>query len=171
MTAELRELAPPWFHCFVGSPSDLTNFTWSLAGSGPSELVVRTVRGTKMQTVDRLFDEFAAVFQFPDYFGENWDALSECLVDLSWMPAGGYVVAIRDSAVMLSRDDVKKFHTLVNILGNVAQEWSAAVAQGEAWDRPAKPFHVVVQTLPDDTTKLSKMIADVGMAVSEISRC
>jgi RNAse (barnase) inhibitor barstar len=28
----------------------------------------------------------------PDYFGMNWDALSDCLTDMSWKPAPGYVI-------------------------------------------------------------------------------
>ncbi|WP_446686701.1 barstar family protein [Pseudofulvimonas gallinarii] len=26
----------------------------------------------------------AAVFRFPEWFGDNWDALADCLADLSW---------------------------------------------------------------------------------------
>jgi hypothetical protein len=29
--------------------------------------------------------EFAASFQFPYYFGENWPAFDECINDLSWL--------------------------------------------------------------------------------------
>ncbi|HHY55368.1 MAG TPA: barstar family protein [Chloroflexi bacterium] len=34
----------------------------------------------------------AAVMHFPDYFGRNWDAFEECINDLSWAPAHGYVL-------------------------------------------------------------------------------
>ena len=33
------------------------------------------------------------VFKLPSTFGHNWDALADCLQDLSWHPARGYVVA------------------------------------------------------------------------------
>lgn len=34
----------------------------------------------------------AAAMHFPDYFGRNWDAFEECINDLSWAPARGYVL-------------------------------------------------------------------------------
>ncbi|HNP86504.1 MAG TPA: barstar family protein [Kouleothrix sp.] len=34
----------------------------------------------------------AQAIQFPGYFGANWDAFEECLNDLSWVPALGYVL-------------------------------------------------------------------------------
>jgi RNAse (barnase) inhibitor barstar len=34
----------------------------------------------------------ARALRFPEYFGMNWDALSDCLTDMSWKPAPGYVL-------------------------------------------------------------------------------
>jgi len=36
----------------------------------------------------------AAAMHFPEYFGGNWDALHDCLTDLSWQPARGYVLSL-----------------------------------------------------------------------------
>jgi hypothetical protein len=58
----------------------------AIYGWSETRLVVRTLRGVKMQTVQQLFDEFAAALQFPWYFGENWAAFDECLTDLAWLP-------------------------------------------------------------------------------------
>jgi RNAse (barnase) inhibitor barstar len=34
----------------------------------------------------------AQALNFPEYFGMNWDALSDCLTDMSWRSASGYVL-------------------------------------------------------------------------------
>lgn len=36
----------------------------------------------------------AAGLEFPDWFGQNWDALADCLADMAWRPADGYVIIL-----------------------------------------------------------------------------
>jgi RNAse (barnase) inhibitor barstar len=38
-----------------------------------------------LETKTDLFNFLAREFPLPDYFGHNWDALEECLGDLSWL--------------------------------------------------------------------------------------
>ncbi len=41
-----------------------------------------------------LLECFARALRFPDWFGHNWDAFDDCLRDLSWLPAQGYVLIL-----------------------------------------------------------------------------
>ena len=34
----------------------------------------------------------ARALNFPDWFGKNWDALNDCLTDLSWLDGRGLVI-------------------------------------------------------------------------------
>ncbi|WP_024802343.1 barstar family protein [Nocardia sp. BMG51109] len=72
----------------------------------PGGYLVRELRGAKMRTTEGVFDEFAAAFQFPYYFGENKDAFDECLRDLADFvgSAPGYAVLIRDSDQLLAEE-------------------------------------------------------------------
>jgi RNAse (barnase) inhibitor barstar len=47
-------------------------------------LVVRIPR--HIASKKKLFAVLADKLHFPRYFGRNWDAVDECLGDLSWMP-------------------------------------------------------------------------------------
>jgi RNAse (barnase) inhibitor barstar len=132
------------------------------------DLVVRTVRGNKITTAERLFDEFAAALQFPDYFGENWDALDECLADLSWLPGTGYVIVVRDAIEVLSKEHSQSLLTLVNVLDRAAEEWNVAIELGEPWDRPAKSFHVILHADSQYEAKLLTLMQSAGRALPSV---
>jgi RNAse (barnase) inhibitor barstar len=59
----------------------------------------RTVTGA-VDLFDRLADELA----FPAWFGRNFDALADCLGDLSWLPGVGHVLVWDQWGVMATAD-------------------------------------------------------------------
>ena len=66
----------------------------------------------------------AVAMEFPTTSSRNWDALSDCLRDLTWMPAGGYVLLF-EGAGELHHEDEEDFDTLVSILDEANQAWKA----------------------------------------------
>lgn len=126
-------------------------------------LTVRRLRGRKMRTARGLFDEAAAALQFPDYFGENFDALAECLGDLpEWIdPGKGYVVLVTDADEFLRRDRSSRA-AFEEVVGSVQRSLSRPIASGEWWDWPAVPFHVVLACRTDREKSLpSAWSADI----------
>lgn len=79
-----------------------------------------------------LFAAVASAMQFPEYFGSNWDALDECLGDMSWFPADGYCLVLRDAA--------KGWSQAPYALGCLVTAWLEAA---EYWADIGTPFHLV----------------------------
>ncbi len=64
----------------------------------------------------------AQALDFPDTFGANWDALADCLQDLSWRRAAGYVLHLRD-APGFERAAPEDYATALEILRDAATFW------------------------------------------------
>jgi RNAse (barnase) inhibitor barstar len=73
---------------------------------------------------DDALSRIAAALDFPDWFGGNWDALADCLRDLSWSPAPGYVVVL-DQARAWRQADPDGFALLLEIADEAATAWAA----------------------------------------------
>jgi RNAse (barnase) inhibitor barstar len=73
----------------------------------------------------RLMQSLAAGLALPDYFGANWDALADCLTDLEWVPADGYVLMLRDLDG-LARQSPHDYATLLAVLTEAADYWRDA---------------------------------------------
>jgi hypothetical protein len=56
----------------------------------------------------------------PGWFGNNWDALADALGDLSWRPAPGYVLLLRDANLAAAEEE-----TLSGILLETVAFWES----------------------------------------------
>jgi len=129
----LESRTPPWSSLLV-IPHGAT--ATSLL-KPPAGFALRTIHGTHCRTTSGLFQEFAQALDFPDYFGHNWDALEECLADLEWLPAKGYILLITDAEAVLPQDE-EEYETFLEILDDAGEAWS----KGQTVNGQSAPFHV-----------------------------
>jgi RNAse (barnase) inhibitor barstar len=59
---------------------------------------------------------------FPEWFGFNWDALMDCLADLGWRPAEGYVVILEHCDGIHGRAEAD-FVQALQVFEAAANEW------------------------------------------------
>lgn len=113
--SDLEEL-PGWAHLCVVPESEVDDLAVEIQGfKGKS---ARIVRGQRCQSRERFFQEIAAALQFPHYFGENWDALEECLGDLGWLDSDQLTLMITNVDKVLSRG-ARDLATFLEILQSV----------------------------------------------------
>jgi hypothetical protein len=68
-------------------------------------------------------EAIAQALRFPDWFGDNWDALADCLDDLSWLPADGYLLLLEHCDAWREAEP-EEFGVLLEILNETAQSWA-----------------------------------------------
>ena len=84
-----------------------------------------------------LLARMAAALEFPEWFGHNWDALGDCLGDMSWRPAPGYLVFL-DHAGRLPAGAVADFATALEVCADAARELAQA----------GRPMWIVIDAAP-----------------------
>lgn len=94
-----------------------------------------------IRTKAALLDELYHRLHFPDYFGDNWDALEECIRDLSWLPPG--TVILRHSDLPLT-EDVANLKTYLSILRDTVQKADWDYLWGNKWSGSRERDLVVV---------------------------
>lgn len=142
--AHLQNATAPWSSLLVTPPGT----TATALVKPPAGFALRVVQGKKCKTPAGLFNEFARALEFPDYFGHNWDALEECLADLEWLPAKGYVVLITDAQSVIPDED-EEYETLLEVLNDAGEAWS----KGQTPNGRRAPFHVFFGVSQQDKSK------------------
>lgn len=76
----------------------------------------------KVTDKEGFLDAISKALSFPDWFGHNWDALADCLNDLSWMAADGYVIVLEHADAFAAASPTD-FATALSILQDAADSW------------------------------------------------
>jgi RNAse (barnase) inhibitor barstar len=92
--------------------------------------VARIDRDRVIDSKDSLLAALDATLRLPDYFGFNWDALADSLMDFSWQPAKGYVLIFMNPQ-SLDKKDARVFLEIIDEVGKL-------------WGRDGVPFKLLV---------------------------
>jgi hypothetical protein len=88
-------------------------------------LAVSRVRLEAANDKQSLLRAVAGALEFPDWFGMNWDALEDCLSDLSWRSAEAHLLLFEGHG-RLPGDVVEVF---LDILRSAAGKWASEDAR------------------------------------------
>ncbi|MBS0431632.1 MAG: barstar family protein [Proteobacteria bacterium] len=118
MNLDLGDFARNGAH--IVDPSDLDELD---AAAHEQGLVVRRISLAGCSGKHDLLRRIAAALAFPQTFGANWDALADCLDDLSWLPQGIGYAWLFDHAEDLRAASENDFDTLRDILDEACKRW------------------------------------------------
>ena len=113
--------------------------------SFPRQFAVAVLDGNRASTRERIFQELARALRFPDYFGHNWDAVYDCLTDLNWLPAAGYVLVL-DGFGQLATNEPEQWEIGLKVLREACAWYflllSVLASIAETPERPLRAYVV-----------------------------
>lgn len=154
---DFHNLEPPYLHIGLSDENMFGHWAYRINYLERS-FAVRVLRGKKMRQLESCFNEISAAFQFPSYFGENWNAVEECLCDLEWVPAKGYVLLVANTIDVLSQEKSEEVEIFFRVLSRVPADWRK--------EKSPKPFHVVFQSSSGELDRLQQRFHSAGIEAS-----
>jgi RNAse (barnase) inhibitor barstar len=100
----------------------------------------------QIRTEEALMIAYEISGSFPGYFGRNWDALWDCLCDLSWIVNKTISIVHLDLPLA---DDRRQQVTYLRILRDAALSWQRRLEQPDDALTPVLPGHDMRVFFPD----------------------
>lgn len=72
-----------------------------------------------LNSEDELFKQLCVKLELPDYFGYNWDAVSDCLRDFHWIEQQK-IILVHDDFPLLKEHELS---TYLQVLFEAVQDW------------------------------------------------
>ncbi|MEV6681070.1 barstar family protein [Streptomyces erythrochromogenes] len=110
---------PPWLHVIAQGGALPVDLLLPMTGTTH----VARLDGRAMADTDAVFQSFYDGLRLPDWFGWNWNALSDCLRDLHWLPADHRVLIVEAAEAALP-DDCDSRLVLFRTLLRAGRRWS-----------------------------------------------
>ena len=104
--------------------TDAANLPALAVAARDAGLMVRSIDLDGCRDKATLLLRLASVLDLPAGFGRNWDALSDALRDLSWLPASGYALLLEEAG-QLRAACPREYDTLLDVLHEASQGWAA----------------------------------------------
>lgn len=90
--------------------------------------------GEEVKDISSFYTALVNELEFPEYFGENLDALYDMLTDLQWLNFKCFVIVITNFNAFLSEEDFETKAEVMAVLDDAIQAWIEDVNDEESWD-------------------------------------
>jgi hypothetical protein len=120
-----------------------------------------------MSSLQDVHDELAAVFQFPSYYGRNYNAAVDCLRDLDWCEVKhrSFLVVVTDADRLIQDVPTRTIEDPLTYLLDVAVRIGAEMAEEYQWAddfiRPPTSFKFLFQA--SDTASFTRLREAVSL--------
>ena len=94
----------------------------ALESAARKKMLVVPVRLPAARDKNSFLNAIAKALRFPDYFGHNWDAFYDCLLDLKHDEGAGTLLVLRDASGF-ARAEPEEFAAAVDTLADAADYW------------------------------------------------
>jgi RNAse (barnase) inhibitor barstar len=89
-----------------------------------NEFYIAVIDGADCRTKKSFLKEIGIAFKFPSYYGQNMDALNDCINDLEWLDKPNYILIIKSSKEFLSKEPEEVRTHILAFLESVSKEWA-----------------------------------------------
>lgn len=155
--SEFKIFAPdaPSVTTIAASWETVSATLWRFRGTEAARgMFVASLRGSRMRKREGVFQQFSTLLQFPDYFGENWNAFKDCVADLDWLRTNRVLLVISHSDLLLTDGDSDELLVFVDILRQAADALGTATSFAQVVS-----LHVVLQVDPERARSLETRLA------------
>ena len=80
------------------------------------------LEGEKIEKKEQFLNHAAVAMKFPSHFGGNWDAFYDCLTDMDWVEADGYVIYFDHTDAFASHHE-SQLETVIELFEDAVEFW------------------------------------------------
>ena len=80
------------------------------------------LEGEKIEKKEQFLNHAAVAMKFPSHFGNNWDAFYDCLTDMDWVEADGYVIYFDHTDAFASHHE-SQLETVIELFEDAVEFW------------------------------------------------
>jgi len=93
-------------------------------GVNENDYYIAVLDGSRCQTMKAFLKEMGRVFKFPSYYGQNLNALNDCLNDLEWLDKPNYILFIKNYGEFFSKEPEDVKNHVLELLEKVSKQWA-----------------------------------------------
>lgn len=160
---------PPWFYLATQPATEVESLLWPPSLLARHSISVRWLRARLTRTIDGLHQEMAAALQFPSYYGNNWDAMRDCLRDLTWCDAPSHLIVFWGCDELLADEPTNQLQTFGRQFRGFATELMEPYQFSDAFTRPVTAFHVLFQCSLNAKEETAARLGAAGIEAADVT--